>query len=627
MVQENFDINVRVKGARQAQAQTQGLTRSLGGVATAAKAFVGALAVREVLNFTRSIINASKQFETYYNQLRLVTNGNEQLNQTFVQLQQGARDARVSFGEYVDLFTKLRVTTQQLGYSIDEVETVTNKFSKALAIAGADGATAASVIRQFGQAMASGEVRGDEFRSIVEGMGSTLALMAAETGYTVGELRKMSREGKLTADVFFEMFQNSKVVEILFASLTPTTQQLETAMVDAFTQARVELGKTFKITESYRSLIKSLTRTFQDLAGTEGALVNVSNELLYSLVESGSETYTYSQILDELNHRYSERTDSIVGHLDLQDEETLKLKELIRVTEEKVAVDEAEAKALNDRLKAEQALAEEIAAAMKPYQTYVKLSEEYMNMDFGSELDKVKKKYEETRKTIEQLNSAQTDVTRGGERYGDLYDELQEKIDAATVAQNNYLEEIKKLEAMENPFYNFTQSIEEQGDVLKQLDSVAQRTYGRMADAITDFVMTGKFSFKDLARSIIADLVRIAAQAAITFAIKTAAAAVGIPLPFLAEGGPAKKGNPYIVGEQGPELFVPNQSGTVVSNDDLVSMSAQSDGSISSAPVNISFNINTVDATSFDELLLTRRGLIASMINEGLARQGRRAIV
>ena len=95
----------------------------------------------------------------------------------------------------------------------------------------------------------------------------------------------------------------------------------------------------------------------------------------------------------------------------------------------------------------------------------------------------------------------------------------------------------------------------------------------------------------------------------------------GFAIPFLAKGGPAKRNQPYIVGEQGPELFMPNVSGTVVPNDQLSMGTAPGQGD-----VNINFNISTVVARGFVELLISRRGVITGIINEGLNRQGRRAL-
>ena len=153
-------------------------------------------------------------------------------------------------------------------------------------------------------------------------------------------------------------------------------------------------------------------------------------------------------------------------------------------------------------------------------------------------------------------------------------------------------------------------------DVLEETRRAGERAFGGLADAITDFVMTGKFNFKDFANSVIRDLVRIAAQAAITFAIRSLVGSFGIPIPGLAKGGPARAGQAYIVGEQGPELFVPRSTGTVVPNDAMANTVG--------GEVNVNFNINAVDAASFDELLISRKNLIVGTIQQAFRQQGRR---
>ena len=75
-----------------------------------------------------------------------------------------------------------------------------------------------------------------------------------------------------------------------------------------------------------------------------------------------------------------------------------------------------------------------------------------------------------------------------------------------------------------------------------------------------------------------------------------------------------------MVGESGRELFVPNQGGQIVSNQDLKQM-----GGGQSAPT-VNFNISTVDAASFDELLASRKGLITSIINNAMNNRGRMGV-
>ena len=82
---------------------------------------------------------------------------------------------------------------------------------------------------------------------------------------------------------------------------------------------------------------------------------------------------------------------------------------------------------------------------------------------------------------------------------------------------------------------------------------------------------------------------------------------------FRANGGPMSAGSPYIVGERGPELVVPNQAANVVPNDQL------SGG-------NFTINISANDTAGFDELLTKRRGTLMNIINQSLNERGRPAL-
>ena len=86
---------------------------------------------------------------------------------------------------------------------------------------------------------------------------------------------------------------------------------------------------------------------------------------------------------------------------------------------------------------------------------------------------------------------------------------------------------------------------------------------------------------------------------------------------FREKGGAVAQGKPYIVGEKGAELFVPNQSGNIVPNNKLMAGGA----------VNVTFNISTVDARGFNELLSNSRGTIVSLINSAVNESGRQAVV
>jgi phage tail tape-measure protein len=199
--------------------------------------------------------------------------------------------------------------------------------------------------------------------------------------------------------------------------------------------------------------------------------------------------------------------------------------------------------------------------------------------------------------------------------------EAEQTAEQMAEAQKKITEAVK---ANQTPLEAFIDGFTGAGGAFDALDSfrkAGENAFNGMADLVTNFVMTGKLNFKDFARSVIADLVRIAAQAAITFAIKAALKALGGPVGgfisgFLADGGTAQAGRSYIVGERGPELFVPRSTGTVVPNEAM--------GAAVGGEVTVNFNINAVDAAGFDELLLSRKNLIVGTIQQAFRQQGRR---
>ncbi len=81
-----------------------------------------------------------------------------------------------------------------------------------------------------------------------------------------------------------------------------------------------------------------------------------------------------------------------------------------------------------------------------------------------------------------------------------------------------------------------------------------------------------------------------------------------------ADGGPVSAEKAYRIGERGPEMFVPGQSGYILPNQD-------------GRTVNVSFNINAVDTRGFQQLLANERGLIVGMINSAVNQQGRGNII
>ena len=88
-------------------------------------------------------------------------------------------------------------------------------------------------------------------------------------------------------------------------------------------------------------------------------------------------------------------------------------------------------------------------------------------------------------------------------------------------------------------------------------------------------------------------------------------------IPMMAKGGAVSKGKPTIVGERGAELFIPNSSGQIT----------QSARGTSGGQTTVNFNINTVDARGFEELLVRSRGAITQLINNAVNERGKESLI
>ena len=233
-------------------------------------------------------------------------------------------------------------------------------------------------------------------------------------------------------------------------------------------------------------------------------------------------------------------------------------------------------------------------------------------------------------------------------------------LDEVTNSTKNQGKAVKELTGFyENLKKGFTDAFSTQKDVFKEIQDIGRGTFEGLKQSLTDFVMTGKLSFQDLATFIVRKTVEMLVGQAIQSAfdkgmalfkadsIKKAMISLyegamktfaSIPFPFnivavggalafgagivnkirgFERGGRPPVGQPSIVGEKGAELFVPNQAGTVVPNDKL-GMNQN---------VTVNFNINTVDARGFNELLVNSRGVIINLINSAMNEKGRMAVI
>ena len=198
MAQANVKLTVDASQATRAlrgvQQQSTGLQRAFGGLKTAILG-VGVTALG------RQAILTSANFEKLNVRLGLLTKASG----TFAKSQEIAAEAQKLFGlsatEALEGITNITARLQPLGVGVEDIRTTFIGFNTAAKLAGASAMESSAAFRQLAQALGSGRLQGDEFRSIAEQVPTILAPIAAELGTTVGGLKKFASEGKLTSDV------------------------------------------------------------------------------------------------------------------------------------------------------------------------------------------------------------------------------------------------------------------------------------------------------------------------------------------------------------------------------------------------------------------------------------------
>ncbi|WP_070085614.1 phage tail tape measure protein [Pseudomonas sp. NBRC 111120] len=184
----------------------------------------------------QKIAAAAQQYADLTNRLRLVTDGTAQLAQAQNDVLRVAQASRQSLESTSTIYQRIAQNGRALGLSFADVAKVTETVAKSVAMSGVSAASADAALVQFGQALASGVLRGEELNSILEQTPALAQTIARGLGVTVGQLRAMGAEGQLTSDKVIKAIENQKdAVDKLAASMQVTVSQAMTAFTNSLT--------------------------------------------------------------------------------------------------------------------------------------------------------------------------------------------------------------------------------------------------------------------------------------------------------------------------------------------------------------------------------------------------------
>ncbi|MEH8212202.1 phage tail tape measure protein [Gallibacterium anatis] len=155
-----------------------------------------------------------------------------------------------------EVYQRFAQNAKALGINQSQVASLTETVSKAVAISGASAASAQAALMQFGQSLASGVFRGQEFNSVMEQTPALAMAIAKGLGVTTGELRQMANDGKLTMDVIIPALEKAK--DSVDKDFSTRVLTLSAAFENLRTQATKWVGEANETTGAVRLLSETV---------------------------------------------------------------------------------------------------------------------------------------------------------------------------------------------------------------------------------------------------------------------------------------------------------------------------------------------------------------------------------
>ncbi|WP_257221882.1 MULTISPECIES: tape measure protein [unclassified Acinetobacter] len=232
------------------------------------------VATRQLAGYMAGVVTvgaAISKMDAYtgmQNRLKLVTESQEQLNLAMSDTFSIAQKSYQSWDSVIQVYQRFSDNAKTLRIDMAKTAELTETVSKAVAISGASTQAAEAALTQFGQALASGVLRGEELNSVMEQTPALAKAIAQGMGITVGQLRSVAAEGKITGEVLVDALTKSKQsVDELFSKTDITIGQSIQLLSNEVTKFTGEAGKASGAATMLASSIQVLANNLDAIAG------------------------------------------------------------------------------------------------------------------------------------------------------------------------------------------------------------------------------------------------------------------------------------------------------------------------------------------------------------------------
>jgi len=465
-----------------------------------------------------------------------------------------------------DAFARLR----PLGVSLKDITSTFGGFRTAAVLGGATAAEASAAFTQLSQALGSGALRGDEFRSIAEQAPLVLQAISDETGVAAGDLKEYAAQGLLTSDIVIKALKRieaegaDRLAQALggpaakIKDFQNKVQDLQVAFTEsaipAITDSIQDLGTVIKQLEP---LIRGLGTLLAGVARTVGNVVEN--------VASGGKTVRARQLATQAATLQTNAKFGTPGSLGRSAEANAFFEETLeRELSRRLAIARG---AVPGQLPPSAADIGPTPKGTSPIKLPPKTQQPAAKTPQQIALEKAEKANAKLVLQAQQRRAATQDIIRAREQENQLLDV------AATKGQEfaDFTKRVLDLVKQGVPFSQAFELEKAKDDAQKllenqqRLNALYEQAGQTISTAIVDSLMQAKSATEALS-GVLNNVARQMMQLGINTLLKSTGLGIFSALPGFANGGRPPVGRPSVVGERGPELFVPDRAGTILPN-------------------------------------------------------------
>ncbi|AVJ51773.1 tape measure protein [Pantoea phage vB_PagS_Vid5] len=262
-----------------ASGSASGLTTSAGRLEAALTGLVSLSAIKQLAEL-------SDTWTVLTNKLELARKANESVSEVQQRVFEIAQASRTDLSATATLYSRLERAMRNTGKGGAELGRIVETVNKAMVVSGATSAESSAALIQFSQAMASGVLRGDEFRSVAEQAPRLTQLLSDALGVGIGKLRELAYSGQLTADVVIKALERaSDTIDKEFSRTLPTFSQNWTIATNNVVKFFGESDKGRAAVVALGSAIVSLSENLDTVTIAAGALATILTARLITSIQ------------------------------------------------------------------------------------------------------------------------------------------------------------------------------------------------------------------------------------------------------------------------------------------------------------------------------------------------------